>query len=262
MKAITICITLILVASFSMLGQFNRDVDNVLSIRVEGGEYGFRDETFIHFAEGATTAYDEEIDAKKWWSLDPEATMIWTVTSDGINVAINNLPLADLHTITNSIPLHFICGYNGGEYTLRFSDLDTFDNGIEIWLEDTQTEEGWIHITAADTLYHFTGVPDFPTDRFMVHIFDPMVVGVTDTEDQKKPIDIYVSNNRVYVKNSSDETIRQIRVYDISGREVYRSTPAWQETVQFSVNTYAGMYLVHVLTDKTRHTGKIYVRNF
>jgi hypothetical protein len=263
MKAIISMSVFVLLSMVSFAQNEPREeITNVLRISVDGGEYGFRDEAFIHFAEGATTGYDIEIDAKKWFSLDPEATMIWTVTSDDVNLAINNLPLGDLHTIYNDVPLHFVCGYNGGEYALNFGKLESFDPGIEIWFDDTRTEEGWIQVTATDSVYNFTGVPDDPSGRFMIHIFDPLVVSVNDAEAHKDLMRIYAANNTVFVKNPAKEIIKQISVYDMGGRAIHRAAGSGQETMQFNVNVKPGMYMVHVLTAKTTHAAKVYIKKF
>lgn len=264
MKAIiTICVIITLNLVTNAQNAALAEITNLLSIRVDGGEYGFRDETFIHFAEGATTAYDEEIDAKKWWSLDPEATMIWTVTSDYINVAINNLPLSDLHTITNTVPLHFVCGYNGGEYLLRFGDLESFDTGIELWLEDTETEEGWIQVTETDTIYSFTGIPDHPSGRFLMHIFDPLMVDVDETTVTEEPLEVYAAGNTIYIKNATEEEIRQIKIYNINGQQAKHTINyASQELVRARVDGPAGFYIVRLLGEKHVYTKKIFMKNF
>ena len=263
MKATTALFTLIVVFTLNTTGQeVIRDGNsNELKIEVEGGDQGFLDEAYIHFREGATTGYDEAYDAKKWYSIDPEATMIWTVASDGTNLAINKLPLEDLHTNLNSIPLQFVCGYGGGEYMLTFGELDTFDETVEIWLEDLLIGGNWINITADEPVYVFNGLPDETADRFMVHIFDPAAVMHTDDINKKSPaVNMYAAGNKIYISKTETLKIVGIHLYDLSGREVnYKiiSTSDLLHTLQ--VNGHTGYYFVRILADHHVYTEKVLI---
>jgi len=264
MKAITTLYTLILVFALNINCQdiTKGKTTNLLKIVTEGGDQGFVDETYIHFREGATTAYDVAYDAKKWYSIDPEATMIWTIASDNTNLAINKLPLEDLHAILNSIPLQFVCGYGGGEYTLSFSELDTFDEGVEIWLEDMLIGGDWINVTAEESVYTFTGLPNEPADSFKIHILDPEVV-IMDADEMnmaQSPVKIYASKNNIYIINTVGSIIKDIKIYNISGREVNHKTTSSSGTLNtIQINDKTGYYFARVLTDNNVYTEKVLI---
>lgn len=263
MKAITTLFTLILVFALSANCQdITRDkTTNVLKIVTEGGDQGFVDETYIHFREGATTAYDVPYDSKKWYSMDPEATMIWTIASDNTNLAINKLPLEDLHAILNSIPLQFVCGYGGGEYILTFSELDTFDEKVEIWLQDLLIGNDWINVTAEESVYTFNGLPEEPADRFFIHILDPAAVTDVDgISTVKKPVKIYASKNNIYIINPAGSVINDIKIYNILGSEVnHKITSASGTLNTIQINGQTGYYFARVLTDNHVYTEKVLI---
>ena len=264
MKATTTLFTLILVFAVSANCQeITRDkTTNLLKIVTEGGDQGFVDETYIHFREGATTAYDVPYDAKKWYSMDPEATMIWTIASDNTNLAINKLPLEDLHVILNSIPLQFVCGYGGGEYILTFSELDTFDETVEIWLQDLLIGNDWINVTAEESVYTFTGLPEEPADRFRIHILDPefVVMDADEMDMVQYPVKIYAAKNNIYIINSAGSVLNDIKIYNILGSEVnHKLTSASGKLNTIQINEQTGYYFARVLTDNNVYTEKVLI---
>ncbi len=234
---------------------------NELKMEVEGGNQGFEDEAIIHFREGATTGYDVAYDAIKWYSPDPEATMIWTVASDGTNLAINKLPLEDLHNNLNSIPLQFVCGYGGGEYMLTFSELETFDETVEIWLEDQQSGDGWINITPDESVYVFNGLPDDPPNRFTVYIYDPTAVLYTDGINQKHgTVHIYAAGNKIYVSKPQTTEIVHLSVYNILGRDMnYRTISGSRTLNTLEVIGPTGYYVVRAVTKNHTYTEKVLI---
>jgi hypothetical protein len=43
---------------------------------------------------------------------------------------------------------------------------------------------------------------------------------------------------------------------------VYRADGSDQESIQFNVDVKPGMYMVQVLTAKTKHNSKVYIKKF
>lgn len=266
MKATITLLILAVVFTFNTKCQeMNRDAStDLLKIVVEGGTQGFVDETYIHFDENATTAYDEAIDAIKWYSIDPEATMIWTVASDDTELAINNLPLDDLHGVLNTIPMTFVCGYGGGEYTLTFSELDTFDESVEIWIEDQATGEGPIGITPGENTYTFSALPEDVPDRFKIHIHDP--TAITSSQDiakESNDIKIYASANKIIVKHFDESRINDIQIYNITGQRMpYKNNYASLNLTKIQVEGPAGYYIVQATLHNKQYTQKVYVGKY
>lgn len=237
---------------------------DLLKIQVEGGTQGFEDEAYIHFDENATTGYDVAIDAIKWYSIDPEATMIWTIASDDTELAINNLPLEGLHGILNTIPLTFVCGYGGGEYTFTFSEMDTFDESVEIWIEDQVTGDAWIDITNEENIYTFLALPEDAPDRFKIHILDPTAItSAGETDEFHEPIQVYSLGQTIYIKNVHPEASPAIQVYNINGQQVQHTINyASQQLITARVNGPAGFYIIRLMADQHVYTKKIFLKKF
>jgi hypothetical protein len=237
---------------------FREFIPNLLTIKVDGGSIGFKDETYICFAHGASKGFDEEIDAKKWNSVSAGATMINTLADDNTRLAINNLPIEGLNSQLTTVPLHFVCGEEA-EYTLSFEGIDTFDQYNEVWLEDIQAQTDWMSITNSDNLYSFFSSPGDEVHRFNIHFFGPTVIDDPVLGEDDGLVKIFSSKEYAYVVNTSDERIKEVMIYDIMGQQVLRKAVPGQNTLNFYVSDKTGYYVVRVLTDKQVHTKKILI---
>ncbi len=233
-----------------------RDVNpNELTMKVSGGEYGFKDELVIRFVEDATSGYDPAIDAYKISSMYEDATQIESIAEDGSELSINFLPVAGLSGDMVSVPVHFQCGYSG-EYTFDFEGIETFEDQNEIWLEDKKDNNNWIYLNN-NPHYTFTAVPYEPHDRFILHFFGPTGI---DENSVDNPVDIYSYRQYVYIKkNEPNEVIKKVSVYNINGEELFSKRVPDQPVNKLWVSEQVGYYLVRVITDKNSYTGKVFI---
>ena len=246
---------------------FREIIVNQLALNVSGGEYGFSDELYIGFLPDATNIYDEDLDAKKWDSYSNGATMIRSIATDGTELAINNLNQEYYFTENiTSVPVHFQCGFDGF-YTFNFSQIESFDSGAEIWLEDKKNRKNNIDerssmlITEDNHIYSFTASPDDAHDRFIIHFFGPSYLpnSVGDNNNPEK-LRIYSFNNSIYLLNNSNEELKEVAVYNLLGQEVLRSNIASQEINQFELNAPTGYYAVRVVTDQNAYSDKVFIK--
>jgi hypothetical protein len=237
---------------------FREIIPNLLTVQVTGGTIGFKDETYICFAHGASKGFDEEIDAKKWNSVSAGATMINTLADDNTRMAINTLPIDELNTQLTTVPLHFVCGEEA-EYTLRFEGIETFDQPNEVWLEDIQAQTDWVSITNGENIYSFMAAPGNEVHRFNIHFFGPTAIDDPFIDDEDGLIKIFSSKEFAYVVNKSDERIKEVMIYDMMGKQVLRKSVPDQTTSKLYVSDKTGYYVVRVLTDKQVHTQKILI---
>jgi len=212
---------------------------------------------YVYFEEGATFDYDEEIESKKWNSVNIDATMIRSIAEDGTELAINALPFATLNNEMITVPTQFQCGYNG-DYTLTFDGVESFDWGTEIWLEDTHIGNHWISISEDDFEYRFTAAPDDPADRFFIHFFGPTYTPETDAITENG-INIYASGNYAYVLNKAQENIKNVAVHNLMGKTIYTGTLPQQTLNKLFVSNETGYYVVQVETDKKIYTQKVLI---
>ncbi|RLD79661.1 MAG: hypothetical protein DRJ15_08930 [Bacteroidetes bacterium] len=230
---------------------------NVLSVNVRGGNNNYKDAMYIYFEEGATFSYDEEIESKKWNSLNDDATMIRSIANDDTELAINALPLDKLNTEMITVPTHFQCGYEG-DYTMDFNDIETFEENTEIWLEDLQTEE-WYSITSISNQYTFNATPEDSKHRFNIHFFGPTGVPETGINPEELPIKIYSSKQFAYILNNSNEIIKDVVIYDLMGQILYSGNLPHLTLNKVFVSNTTGYYVVRVLTNNHIYIEKVFI---
>jgi len=230
---------------------------NELNMHVSGGTIGFEDDLYIRFREGASGGIDD-YDAKKWNSVSAGATMIRSIAEDGAELAINMLPPEYLYAGETTVPVYFECGEDA-EYIFSFEGLESFDNETEIWLEDLTAGADWVNISEGDYTYLFTASPGDVKHRFNIHFFGPTSVPDPISGEDGRIL-IYSAKNEAYVVNKSDETIKEVAIFDMLGQEILRTdVPAQLSTHKFHLSDRTAYYVVRVLTDKQVHTGKILI---
>jgi len=234
---------------------FRSTVANLLSVKVVGGLEGYTDETFIRFDDDATSGYDIEIEAEKWSSQNSDATMISTIAEDNTELAINVLSTESLLSGMTSVPMNFNCGYST-EYTLSFFDIESFEVGTEIWLEDKQTGDDWISINDNPD-YTFTATPDDLEDRFVIHFFGPTGVNEFSVD---KTVDIFSYRQNAFVRNNTNEVIKTVNIYTLAGELLQTNKP--DNIIKLNsywVSDNVGYFVVRVITDKNVYTGKVFI---
>jgi hypothetical protein len=188
--------------------------------------------------------------------------MIRSIAEDGTELAINCLPLADLNTTMTTVPVHFQCGEEA-EYTFTFTGVENFDWGTEIWLEDKQLDiiPGWTYIPEDGFQYMFTASPDDATDRFAIHFFGPTSTPEDNINPSGGSMKIYASGMYAYILNNTKETIKQVSIYNLMGKNVYTGTLPEQILNKLYVSDRTGYYVVRVNTDKNTYTQKVLIFN-
>ncbi len=233
---------------------FRNTIVNELTVFATGGQEGYKDELVVRFEETATSGYDIELEAIKWNSQVEDATMIRSIAEDETELAINFLPLEGLFLNMVSVPVHFNCGYNTN-YSLSFEGMETFESGTDIYLEDKKEGGEWIYVKDQPE-YNFTASPDEPVDRFVIHFFGPD--GIVESA-QPKPVDIYGHGYHAYVKNNSDEQIKKVQIYTLSGVLVKEINDVRNKISKYWVDDDTGYFVVKVITNKNVYTGKILI---
>ncbi len=183
--------------------------------------------------------------------------MIRSIAEDGSELAINMLPPEYLYAGETTVPVYFECGEDA-EYAFSFEGLESFDNETEIWLEDLTAGADWVNISNGDYTYMFTASPGDAKHRFNIHFFGPTSIEEPGNNTNGKIL-IFSSKNEAYVVNKTNETIKEVTIYDMLGQEILRKEVPAQITNKFHVSNQTGYYVVRVLTDKQVHTGKILI---
>ncbi|RLD87404.1 MAG: hypothetical protein DRJ09_10330, partial [Bacteroidetes bacterium] len=227
---------------------------NELTMKVSGGDFGFKDELVVRFVEDATYGYDPEIDAYKMNSMYDDATQIESVAEDNSKLAINFLPIDGLQGDMVSVPVNFNCGYTA-EYTFDFEGIDSFEAGNEVWLEDKKDNDKWIYLNN-NPHYTFTATSYEPNDRFIIHFFGP--TSINDKDEAK--VDIYSWRQYAFINNVTNEKIKKVSIYNMAGSLVTeREIPNGQKLSKIWVSDHMAYYVVQVITEKSVYTNKILI---
>lgn len=103
------------------------ELSNLLRITMKDGT--IRDETIVHFRADATPQFDDDADA---WKLRNGTFNLSTLSQDGYKLAINSWsPFTDNLSIKISVDDAGV-----GTYSLLFTNVDSFDEDVEIKLGD------------------------------------------------------------------------------------------------------------------------------
>lgn len=224
---------------------------NRLDVRASGN--GFTDGILVHFHEEASSGYNPDEDAEKKMSYNENATQMWSVNEDNSKLSINALPI-ELLSNNYSIPLSFTCN-SSDYYSLNFLGLDSFETGTEIWLEDKIAGGEWISVNL-HTDYSFTASADDPEDRFVIHFFGPTAI---DENGNPVTVDIYSYKKYAYVRNNTNETIKKIGIYTLSGKLLFETEDITFKNSKYYVSDRSSYYVVQVITDKNVYTEKVFI---
>jgi hypothetical protein len=215
-----------------------------------------QEELIINFRSTSTSGFDYRKDLEKWPSMYEEATQINTVSADQYLLTVNSLPLLDPGEMTN-VPMDFKCGADG-TYTITASQIESFESGTEIWLEDLQVGGEWYSLND-NPVYEFTASPNDEISRFIVHFFGP--TGIDDNpQAEVNAIRIYGYAQDAFIVNRGKETIKEYVAYDMMGRELHRGSLPNSTVNKVWVGNVSGYYVMKVITREGRiYTDKVYI---
>jgi hypothetical protein len=231
---------------------------NLLRIFTSGGNETTT-EAYIRFKEGdgVTTGYDNMHDGLYWPSeYGIYATEMYTRSSDGKNLGVDARP--NLIGDMVSVPLHFKPAVDG-EYTIHADEesMNSFATSISIMLEDTDEPQlDWIDMRL-DGSYTFDAQQYDPTGRFILHFYD-LEFGIEDGLAYE-PIRIYSDRTDAFIINESEQLIKEIQVYDITGNLMTSKSTVNDAVTRIYVSDKVGYYVVRVITDKAVYSEKVLI---
>jgi hypothetical protein len=225
---------------------------NFLRLLAEGN-YS-KDEIIVRFTANSTPGFDAEREIENWPSMSGNATEIHTYAGDH-ELTMNSLPNLIPGQMT-SVPMYFKCGAEGA-YTISAINIESFESGTEIWLEDLQTGAEWYSLND-NPVYEFSGSPDDDTERFIIHFMGP--TGLDDPQADISAVRIYGYGQDAYIVNRGQETIKEYVAYDMMGRELHRGTLPNNTVNKVTIGDVSAYYIVKVITKEGRiYTDKVYI---
>jgi hypothetical protein len=228
---------------------FNTPINNQM-LRVRAEANGFSDEAIVRFHADASLNYEANLDVDKLRGNEA-APQLFTLASDMRELSINTVPFA---TETFVMPLAFESGFEG-EVVFSFSELNSFEEGATIFLEDKTTGE-MIKLQVQQT-YTFTHSQSNDPDRFNLHFFG--VTGI-DMPEAKRDYHIWSRDRKVYISIPELNGQRaQIEMFDVLGNKLFSSEGMMNSTaVVRAMNS--GVAIVRVTSQGRVYTTKLFIQ--
>jgi len=218
--------------------------ERTLVLSVAGGDFDYRDETYIAFNEICTPGIDTQWDAIKLNGLG-NAPQLYS-RSDNHKLAINYLPLDHI----SNVPIYFSNGYEG-EFSLLAEGLESFGPQTEILLNDLKL--GTQHQLRQHPGYSFYYDVNDDPERFMLTFS-----GLTGTHDEiyNPGIEVYSRDHNICVDNP--ECQGDIFVYNILGQLIVSHTITSDHT---AISVPAGsLYILKISMPAYKSIHKIFIQ--
>ena len=198
----------------------------------------------VGYIEGATNEYDTNYDGI---SFNANPYLDFYSIANGNNYVIQGraLPFVD----TDIVPL----GYRttiAGEFTISIDEADLNMNEQPIYIEDKVT--GVIHDLKASN-YTFTTTIGTFSDRLVLR-YKGKTLGRGDFENQENAIFVSVKN-RVINVISSKEQLKEVSVFDLSGKLIYNKKKISDKELQITNLTSGSQMVLVKVTLENDSTG-------
>ncbi|NOZ47410.1 MAG: T9SS type A sorting domain-containing protein, partial [Chlorobi bacterium] len=226
---------------------FYKSNNAILKLIVNRGEYF--DETVIGFFEKATNTFDS-YDTEKWFAVDENYPQLYTNINDK-KLAVNGLSPFNENLV---IPLGFKTEVNG-KFTIKASDFENIDAGINIYLEDLK--HGNL-VDLGNTAYTFYSEPVNNNNRFILHIIESGTTNIVNTNNEN--LRIYSYGTNIYI-NDNEKISGTVIIYDMLGKIILTKNIQNENNVEFSISSPTGFYLVKILRKNRIQTKRIFIGN-
>lgn len=214
--------------------------------------YGTADKVFLKFHEKASTDYDGEFDAIKFYSNNDEIADAW-LTFQGTEYSINTLPI-DMIDGRYDMTIRF---GKQASYSLIFDGIDSFEKDQPINLYDKTTSK--YYDLRKHYKLNFYNSNDVIEDRFQL-VFSPGVGVIENIEDYDNWL-IYSDEGSLNIRNTlnTNETKTfTYQIYTIDGKLI-ASHDKVNEVIKKQFNVSSGIYLVKLNTTKQQIMKKVWL---
>ncbi|KOP36215.1 hypothetical protein DBB36_11000 [Flavobacterium sp. WLB] len=209
---------------------------------------GLFKQVLVGYIDGATNSWDQNYDAA---TLNGSVYLDFYSLNEAKKLTIQGrgLPFED----TDLVPLGYRTAV-AGEFTIAIDHTDGLLNNQAVYLEDKVTSK--VHDLKAGNYKFTTEIGTF-TDRFVLR-YTNKTLGTGDFENVKDGLLVSVKDKVIKV-TSSKENIKEVSVFDITGKLLYNKKKV--ETTEFSISNLQAedqVLLVKVtLENKAEVTRKI-----
>ena len=167
----------------------------------------------LGYIKGATNLYDANYDAE---TLDGNQYADFYSINEDKNFVIQGRALPFVET--DSIPLGYKTSING-DFSFNIDHEDGFFSTLDVFIEDKDLK---IKHNLKENPYLFTTHKGTFNNRFVLSFIDK-TLNVDDLEINKSSILVSVNNQTIHI-NSTNETIKEVTIFDVSGKLLYQKT--------------------------------------
>ncbi len=225
----------------TLLRSAKKENYRMVKLNLEGKNYN--DEVYIREMPGTSSGYDDGFDGKKYVSFVAGTPCMYTIEE---REQYNQISTTDR---LDEMLLGLIPGEDQ-EYTLKVELQGDFQ-GIE--LLDLKTGESYDLITTNDIVINTS---EFDSEERFKLIFAPEAGTSVSSEKVNMPVQLWTRDNSLYVR--SQDLIKTISIYTISGTEIYRSAEDKEFCkITLPENSHEMVYIVKITTDKETIVEKI-----
>ncbi len=186
--------------------------EETIIITLSKNEY--TDKAYIAFKENATEDFDNNYDASKLTGAD-ENPYVFSYSNSNLKdkLAINSFPYPNENKV---VPLGLILT-NEGDYTLHFSNLNSFIGDPVFYLKDKVLNK--VYNIQKDSIIAFNYRLGQTKNRFDIYFKK-----IEANEDFDKEFVVYVNNNRIYLSSIDEfEEETKVEIFNVLGEKVYNN---------------------------------------
>ena len=233
--------------------------ENLLRIKINYAESS--DEAVIYFSNYASPFFDRKYDAFKMEEANPSRSIIYSKTTDGLDLSINALPELQKY---QSIPLYLGSGV-AGTYEISISGLENFDMDMNIFLEDLKMRT-LTDMKMGNLSFHASPLDE--KERFILHVGLPEVLSdiefenLTASQGKTNHLNTFISRDELVVDlTHAEESKITLYVYNMCGQLLVQKEFHSNGIEKVKMPVQAGYYLLKLVNGNELYTKKILKTN-
>jgi len=207
-------------------------------------------ETLIAFIDDATDGFDDLYDGLK---MKGNKNLALYSKLDGRDYAIQSFPsLAPEDTKTVNIGIDALVD---GNYKFNLNRIELIDPAIHVYLIDKALNKKTdLRKTSVYECYLTSGIYN---SRFKV-VFTNKDLEIEPLPENPQ-MKVYASNHKVFVELPTEASSSQVRIFDVSGREIYNAFYQDQYQLTIPMDDKSGIYMVDVKYNGASKTTKVFL---
>lgn len=200
--------------------------------------------TLLGYAEGATFGLDDLFDATTKTGV---GLQIYTFAEETkTSTQARPLPFDDNDEVSIGLTIPA-----QGQYTIAIAEVDGLFDYTSIYLKDNSLN--LVH-NLKESPYHFQSERGMMNDRFQI-VYQNNTLSQPDLNTGS--VTAFVKNNEIHIKSSLDE-IKEITLFDLTGRKIYQKNIQTKQTIISDLNIANQTILIQLkMSDNQLITKKI-----